>query len=445
MGRKSRKRRMLKPFCYFCNREFDDEKVLIMHQKAKHFKCGECNRKLETANGLSVHMQQVHKVVQRKVPFALEGRDNISSIVQGMQGVPFDAIEEHQLKHQKKMGDIDTCKQQRISWAVVMTAPTPEQFLAQLSMGNVYFPGFTAPHETYIPPKPYLLGQNPYATPIPPAPPYGHDGQPRRHGGPGGTHHAGGADDRRGRRLSTGVGAGSYQPHDEIARQKGFAPSGTGPLILGPTGMPIEAPSSGGFSDARGGSRPMVARSLSIGTGAMGFTPAPKGFSDGPAAAAVHTAARAEPSDAHGFRKVGGFSDAPAGPTNPAGFSEAQGPSRPQQELHKQSPGFSDAPQPPASAVAAESSSPTLPEVSPRPPQVDDHDTYMALESSEVEVAAPADNAMAVDTQIYRASGVAPLFIPPPTLVNTKLLHEADMESIEEMRAARLYGWQEAA
>ena len=26
-------------YCYYCDREFDDEKVLILHQTAKHFKC----------------------------------------------------------------------------------------------------------------------------------------------------------------------------------------------------------------------------------------------------------------------------------------------------------------------------------------------------------------------------------------------------------------------
>lgn len=67
MGRKSRKNCLIKPFCYFCGREFDNEKVLVQHQKAKHFKCTECNRKLETANGLLVHMQQVRLPVYLKI------------------------------------------------------------------------------------------------------------------------------------------------------------------------------------------------------------------------------------------------------------------------------------------------------------------------------------------------------------------------------------------
>lgn len=50
-----------RPWCWFCERDFDDEKVLILHQKAKHFKCPSCNRKLNTAQGMFVHMAQVHK------------------------------------------------------------------------------------------------------------------------------------------------------------------------------------------------------------------------------------------------------------------------------------------------------------------------------------------------------------------------------------------------
>jgi len=34
----------------------------MQHQKAKHFKCRQCPRKLNTAGGLAVHVQQVHKL-----------------------------------------------------------------------------------------------------------------------------------------------------------------------------------------------------------------------------------------------------------------------------------------------------------------------------------------------------------------------------------------------
>ena len=40
--------------------------VLMQHQKAKHFKCKMCPRRLNTAGGLAVHIQQVHKLEPEK-------------------------------------------------------------------------------------------------------------------------------------------------------------------------------------------------------------------------------------------------------------------------------------------------------------------------------------------------------------------------------------------
>ena len=57
MGRK--KRKFVKPWCWYCNREFEDEAVLIQHQKARHFKCNVCHKKLFTGPGLAIHMMQV--------------------------------------------------------------------------------------------------------------------------------------------------------------------------------------------------------------------------------------------------------------------------------------------------------------------------------------------------------------------------------------------------
>jgi len=62
MGRKKNKKGVeIKPFCYYCDRKFDDEQVLIQHQRAKHFKCIECHKKMNGAHGLVVHLLQVHK------------------------------------------------------------------------------------------------------------------------------------------------------------------------------------------------------------------------------------------------------------------------------------------------------------------------------------------------------------------------------------------------
>jgi hypothetical protein len=42
---------LARPWCYYCERDFDDLKILISHQKAKHFKCDRCGRRLNTAGG----------------------------------------------------------------------------------------------------------------------------------------------------------------------------------------------------------------------------------------------------------------------------------------------------------------------------------------------------------------------------------------------------------
>ncbi|KAJ1360647.1 hypothetical protein KIN20_019673 [Parelaphostrongylus tenuis] len=86
MGRK--KKKIEKPWCWYCNREFDDEKVLIQHQKAKHFKCHICHKKLFSGPGLAIHCMQVHKETIDKIPGAVPGRDSSQMEIYGMQGIP---------------------------------------------------------------------------------------------------------------------------------------------------------------------------------------------------------------------------------------------------------------------------------------------------------------------------------------------------------------------
>jgi hypothetical protein len=86
MGRK--KKKSVKPWCWYCKREFDDDKVLIYHQKAKHFKCHICHKKLYTAPGLAIHCSQVHKETITKVPNAIPGKDNIELEIFGLEGIP---------------------------------------------------------------------------------------------------------------------------------------------------------------------------------------------------------------------------------------------------------------------------------------------------------------------------------------------------------------------
>ncbi|RCH99699.1 hypothetical protein CU097_003319 [Rhizopus azygosporus] len=97
MGKK-RKTKQIRPWCWYCEKDFEDDKVLVTHQRAKHFKCEVCSKKLTTAGGMVVHAQQVHKIEIYKVPNALPGRDNLDIEIFGMEGIPEEDLVAHELK-----------------------------------------------------------------------------------------------------------------------------------------------------------------------------------------------------------------------------------------------------------------------------------------------------------------------------------------------------------
>jgi len=84
-----------RPWCYYCERDFDDLKILISHQRAKHFKCERCNRRLNTVGGLSVHMNQVHKEQLQAVENSLPNRNDVTIEIFGMEGIPAEIIQAH--------------------------------------------------------------------------------------------------------------------------------------------------------------------------------------------------------------------------------------------------------------------------------------------------------------------------------------------------------------
>ncbi|KAJ9096655.1 hypothetical protein QFC20_006371 [Naganishia adeliensis] len=106
MGKKKSKKQVfvIKPWCWYCEREFEDEKVLLQHQKAKHFKCNHCPRKLNTAGGLMVHCQQVHKTEPDKLENTLPGRDGYDIEIFGMEGVPTKAQAEWRARKEAEAG-----------------------------------------------------------------------------------------------------------------------------------------------------------------------------------------------------------------------------------------------------------------------------------------------------------------------------------------------------
>ena len=92
MGRKSRHLVALKPFCYYCDKEFNNEIILHQHQKARHFNCINCRKRFSTAPALDTHVLQVHKTKLNRVPNAKTGRDTFDISVYGMDGVPIELI-----------------------------------------------------------------------------------------------------------------------------------------------------------------------------------------------------------------------------------------------------------------------------------------------------------------------------------------------------------------
>jgi len=155
MGRK--KKKQLKPWCWYCNRDFDDEKILIQHQKAKHFKCHICHKKLYTGPGLAIHCMQVHKETIDAVPNAIPGRTDIELEIYGMEGIPEkDMDERRRLLEQKTQAESQKKKQQDDS----------DEYDDDDSAASTSFqPQPVQPQQGYIPPM-----AQPGLPPVPGAP-----------------------------------------------------------------------------------------------------------------------------------------------------------------------------------------------------------------------------------------------------------------------------------
>ncbi|RKP09635.1 hypothetical protein THASP1DRAFT_28578 [Thamnocephalis sphaerospora] len=212
MAKKKKKQPQSKPWCWYCEREFDDEKVLITHQRAKHFKCPQCNKKMNTTGGLSIHYAQVHKETLRSVPNAIEGRDTVDIEIFGMEGVPHEDLIAHQAGYSAANPPMP--KRIRIDPGINQEL-TPEQLKEQLARHQAYVKG-QAPAPAPVPPPPAPYGayygapppmpmgppgpgmppyQPPYHSPMggypggpmgpPPHSPYGYPGAPPMHAGGG--------------------------------------------------------------------------------------------------------------------------------------------------------------------------------------------------------------------------------------------------------------------
>ncbi|KAJ2746539.1 hypothetical protein GGI20_001250 [Coemansia sp. BCRC 34301] len=105
MGRKKNKRMEVKPWCWYCERDFEDEKVLVQHQKAKHFKCHICSRRLNSAGGMFIHVAQVHKENITRVPNAIPGRDTANIEIFGSDGIPEEDVIDYENRMRERLGE----------------------------------------------------------------------------------------------------------------------------------------------------------------------------------------------------------------------------------------------------------------------------------------------------------------------------------------------------
>ena len=68
----------------------------MQHQKAKHFKCHVCQKRLTSGPGLAIHAIQVHKETVTKIPGSLPGRGSTEIEIYGMDGIPPDDLAVHE-------------------------------------------------------------------------------------------------------------------------------------------------------------------------------------------------------------------------------------------------------------------------------------------------------------------------------------------------------------
>ncbi|KAJ7954399.1 protein SUPPRESSOR OF FRI 4-like [Quillaja saponaria] len=179
MGKK-KKRVSSKVWCYYCDREFDDEKILVQHQKAKHFKCHVCHKKLSTAGGMAIHVLQVHKEPVNQVPNAKPGRESTDIEIYGMQGIPPGILAAHYGEDDEdapsKVAKVDVPSTQLVGG--VAPGPLGVGYSPQSTLGvmqPMYSSAVPVPPTAWsVPPRPQPWYPQHSAVPIPPPAPYVH-------------------------------------------------------------------------------------------------------------------------------------------------------------------------------------------------------------------------------------------------------------------------------
>ncbi|KAG0206688.1 hypothetical protein BGX28_001887 [Mortierella sp. GBA30] len=157
---KKNKKKVVRPWCWYCERDFEDEKVLIAHQRAKHFKCNRCTKKLNTAGGMVVHVMQVHKETINAVPNALPGRETVDLEIYGMEGIPEEDLKAYNAK--QEADDSSSSKRAKIA-PVEFSA---EDLQSQLAAHKAMMQAAAVPPQGSMPPG--VAGGPPGSGPVPP-------------------------------------------------------------------------------------------------------------------------------------------------------------------------------------------------------------------------------------------------------------------------------------
>ncbi|WFD30726.1 hypothetical protein MSPP1_001750 [Malassezia sp. CBS 17886] len=169
--------------------------VLIQHQKAKHFKCPLCPRRLNTAGGLGVHLGQVHKTEPGRcvcrvtlsdgsLENTLPDRASFEVEIYGMVGVPEVDLMDWQARRNRRSAQGGgggpahgpLSKRPKIE----NVALTPEQLKAQLEAHKALMSGAATSSVAAVPPPaPVGFAMNGgYADAAHPAPASGPASQP---------------------------------------------------------------------------------------------------------------------------------------------------------------------------------------------------------------------------------------------------------------------------
>ncbi|KAK4058539.1 hypothetical protein OIO90_000701 [Microbotryomycetes sp. JL221] len=178
--KKAKKQAQDQAWCWYCERTFEDQAVLLQHQKAKHFRCPHCPRRLNTAGGLAVHVDQVHKLGVDKIENAIPGRDTFDVEIYGMEGIPAADLAAWKQKQAEEKGQQMEGQENRPKKPKWPSTPlTREELRQQLQihkalMNGQPLPGVVPPPPGVmipgmpIPPPPFAMGAPPPGMPMPP-------------------------------------------------------------------------------------------------------------------------------------------------------------------------------------------------------------------------------------------------------------------------------------